>query len=154
MQALFEHYKTIIIFLHIVSAVVWVGGMIAIKFAVHPIIQTIEEPKIRLGKNLQIVGRLFNLVMPFIALSIICAVIIIEGTGYTGGFIHLKEAIWTIMTLNYTYMYIKRTLAQKSFVKGNFASAKEHMRLLPNILLPFNIVLGVVAIFLGVMLRS
>jgi len=154
MQEWFEHYKTMIIFLHILSAVVWVGGMIAIKVAVHPVIQTIEEPKIRLGKNLQIVSRLFNLVMPFIALSIICAVMIIEGTGYTGELIHLKEAIWTIMTLNYTYMYTKRTLAQKSFDQGNFVNAKEHMRLLPTILLPINIVLGVVAIFLGVMLKS
>lgn len=71
MQTFFEEYKTIIIFLHILSAVVWVGGMIAIKFAVHPVIQTIEEPKIRLGNSLRIVGRLFHLVMPFIALSLI-----------------------------------------------------------------------------------
>ena len=154
MQMWFEEYKTIIIFLHILSAVVWVGGMIAIKFAVHPVIQTIEEPKIRLGNSLRIVKRLFNLVMPFIALSFICALIIIKETGYAGGFIHLKEAIWTMMTLNYTYMYIKRTLAQKSFDQGNFVNAKEHMRLLPTILLPINIVLGVVAIFLGVMLKS
>jgi len=154
MQAFFEHYKTIIIFLHILSAVVWVGGMIAIKFAVHPVIQTIEEPKIRLGNSLHIVGRLFHLVMPFIALSLICALLIIKGTGYTGELIYLKEAIWTMMTLNYTYMYIKRTLAQKSFDQGNFVNAKEHMRLLPTILLPINIVLGIVAIFLGVMLRG
>jgi len=154
MQVWFEEYKTIIIFLHIISAVVWIGGMIAIKFAVHPVIQTIEEPKIKLGNSLRIVKRLFNLVMPFIALSLICALMIIKGAGYAGGFIHLKEAIWTIMTLNYTYMYIKRTLAQKSFDLGNFASAKEHMRLLPNILLPLNIVLGIVAIFLGVILRG
>lgn len=154
MQAFFEHYKTIIIFLHILSAVVWVGGMIAIKFAVHPMIQTIEEPKIRLGNSLRIVGRLFHLVMPFIALSLICALLIIKGTGYTSGFIHLKEAIWTIMSLNYAYMYFKRSQAQILFDQGNFASAKEHVRLLPNVLLPLNIVLGVVAIFLGVMLRS
>jgi len=154
MQAFFEHYKTIIIFLHILSAVVWVGGMIAIKFAVHPVIQTIEEPIIRLGNSLCIVKRLFNLVMPFIALSLICALLIIKGTGYTGELIYLKEAIWTMMTLNYTYMYIKRTLAQKSFNQGNFVNAKEHMRLLPTILLPINIVLGIVAIFLGVMLRG
>ena len=154
MQAWFEEYKTMIIFLHILSAVVWVGGMIAIKFAVHPVIQTIEEPKIRLEKSLRIVGRLFNLVMPFIALSLICALIIINATGYTGGFIYLKEAIWTIMTLNYTYMYIKRTLAQTLFNRGEFVRAKEIMQLLPTILLPINIVLGVVAIFLGVMLRS
>jgi uncharacterized membrane protein len=154
MQTFFEEYKTIIIFLHILSAVVWVGGMIAIKFAVHPVIQTIEEPKIRLGNSLHIVGRLFNLVMPFIALSLICALIIIKGAGYTGGFIHLKEAIWSVMTLNYTYMYIQRSKAQTLFNHGDLAGAKAKMRLLPTVLLPINIVLGIVAIFLGVMLRG
>lgn len=154
MQTWFEDYKTIIIFLHILSAVVWVGGMIAIKFAVHPVIQTIEEPNIRLGTNLRIVGRLFNLVMPFIALSLICALLIIKGAGYTGGFIHLKEAIWTVMSLNYMYMYIQRSKAQTLFNRGDLAGAKAKMRLLPTILLPINIVLGIVAIFLGVMLRG
>lgn len=58
------------------------------------------------------------------------------------------------MSLNYVYMYIKRNQAQKLFEQGNVASAKEHVRLLPTILLPLNIVLGIVAIFLGVVLRS
>lgn len=154
MQAFYEHYKTIIIFLHILSAVVWVGGMIAIKFTVHPIIQTIDDSKIRLGKNLQIVSRLFNLVMPFVALSVICAIIIIKGAGYTGGYIHLKEAIWTLMALNYAYMYAQRIKAQKLFNRGDLVKAKEMMRLLPTVLLPINIILGLLAIFLGVMLRG
>ncbi|ATB69393.1 hypothetical protein SJPD1_1283 [Sulfurospirillum diekertiae] len=154
MQALFEHYKTIILFLHIISAVIWVGGMIAIKFAVHPVIQSIEEPKIKLGKTLHIVGRLFNLVMPFIVLIVLCGFIILKGTGLSGVVVHIKESLWTIMTLNYVYMYIKRTHAQTLFDRGDFASAKEQVRLLPNVLLPLNIVLGVVAIFLGVELRG
>lgn len=153
MQALFEDYRTIILFLHTFSAVIWVGGMIAIKFAVHPVVQSIEEPKIKLGKTLQIVGRLFHLVMPFIVVIVLCAVIIIQGTGMSGTVVHIKESLWTIMTLNYAFMYTKRMQAQKLFDMGNFAGAKEHVRLLPNVLLPFNIVLGVVAIFLGVILR-
>ncbi|MDD3344510.1 MAG: hypothetical protein PHR87_13155 [Sulfurospirillaceae bacterium] len=154
MQALFEHYKTIILFLHIISAVIWVGGMVAIKFAVHPVLQSIEETNIKLGKTLHIVGRLFNLVMPFIVLIVLCGFIILKGTGLSGVVVHIKETLWTIMTLNYVYMYIKRTRAQTLFEQGNFAGAKEHVRLLPNVLLPLNIVLGSIAIFLGVMLRG
>ena len=154
MQTWFEEYKTIIIFLHILSAVVWIGGMIAIKFAVHPVVQSIEEPKIKLGKTLHIVGRLFNLVMPFIVMIALCGIIILKGTGLSGTIVYTKETLWTIMTLNYIYMYIKRTKAQKLFEEGNFASAKEQVRLLPNVLLPLNIILGIVAIFLGVMLRG
>jgi len=154
MQALFEDYRVMILFLHVFSAVIWVGGMIAIKCAVHPVLQSIEEPKIKLGKTLHIVGRLFNLVMPFIVIILLCGFIIIQGTGMSGVIVHIKETLWTIMTLNYVYMYIKRKQAQKLFDLGNLASAKEQVRLLPNVLLPLNIILGSVAIFLGVMLRG
>lgn len=154
MQEIFKNYGTIIIFLHILSAVVWVGGMIAIKFAVHPVLQTIDEPKMRLGKTLHVVGRLFNLVMPFIFLSALCGVLILKGVGYGGAIIHLKETLWTIMTVNYAYMYIKRLKAQRLFETGDIARAKETVRLLPTVLLPLNIALGLMAIFAGVLLRG
>lgn len=154
MQEIFKNYGTIIIFLHILSAVIWVGGMIAIRFAVHPSLQSIDEPKIKLGKTLQIVGRLFNIVMPFIVISAFCGILIIKGAGYSGAIVHLKEAIWTVMTLNFAYMYIKRSKAQKLYNVGDMAQAKEMVRLLPTVLLPINIVLGLMAIFAGVTLRG
>ena len=154
MKEIYENYTTIIIFMHILSAVIWVGGMIAIRFAVHPVLQSIDDAKIRLGKTLCIVKNLFNIVMPFIFISLICALIILKGAGFSGGIIHLKEAIWTVMTLNFTYMYIRRLKAQKLFDKGNFIEAKKIMSILPKILLPINIVLGLIAIFAGVLLRG
>jgi uncharacterized membrane protein len=154
MKEIYENYTSIVIFLHILAAVVWVGGMIAIRFAVHPALQSIDDVKIKLGKTLQIVGRLFNLVMPFIFVSLICALIIIIGGGYSGGIVHLKEAIWTIMTLNFFFMYAKRLKAQKLFNQGDFVKAKEAVAILPTMLLPINIVLGLVAIFAGVLLRG
>lgn len=154
MQEIFRNYGTIIIFLHLLSAVVWVGGMIAIKFAVHPVLQSIDEPKVRLGKSLRIIGRLFHIVMPFIVLSALCGIFILKGIGYSGGIIHLKEAIWTVMTLNYTYMYIRRYKAQKLYDKDELAQAKEMVNILPTVLLPINIALGLMAIFSGVLLRG
>ena len=154
MKELYENYISIVIFLHILSAVIWVGGMIAIRVSVHPALQSIDDVKIKLGKTLQIVGRLFNLVLPFIFISLICALILIIGGGFTGGIVHLKEAIWTIMTLNFFYMYIKRIKAQKLFNQGDFAKAKEAITILPTVLLPINIVLGLIAIFSGVLLRG
>ncbi len=154
MKELYENYATVVIFLHILSAVIWVGGMIVIRFAVHPSLQSIDDVKIRLGKTLEIVGKLFNIVMPFIFISLICALIIIIGGGYSGGIVHLKEAVWTIMTLNFFYMYIKRFKAQKLFNQEKFAEAKKCVAILPTILLPINIALGLVAIFAGVLLRG
>jgi len=153
MIEIYHNYANIVVFLHVFSAVIWVGGMIAIKFTVHPSLQSIDDTKIRLGKTLQIVGRLFNLVIPFILVSLITALIMIIGAGFSGALIHVKEAIWTVMTLNFIYMYIKRFKAQKHFDNDNFAEAKASVALIPNILLPINMALGIIAIFIGVMLR-
>ena len=155
---LFNAYALLIIFIHILSAVIWVGGMIAIRIAVHPSLQTIENPKIKLGKTLQIVGRLFNLVIPFILLLIITATLMAVGLGFKGTdlywLIHVKEVIWTTMTLNFIYMYRQRKIAQKLFNTGDFETAKQKASLLPNLLLPINIILGISAIFSGVILRG
>ena len=154
MKELFENYATVIIFLHILSAVIWVGGMIAIRFAVHPSLQSIDDIQIKLGKTLQIVGKLFHIVLPFILISLITALIMLIGAGFSGSVVHIKETIWTIMTLNFIYMYIKRHKAMKLFNEGDLASAKKTVSILPTILLPINIILGLIAIFFGVILRG
>jgi len=153
MKEFFSNYSTIIVFLHVVSAVVWIGGIIAIRVAVHPSLQTIDDPKIKLGKTLQIVGRLFNLVIPFIIILLATGVIF-ELAGIKTPLVHAKEAIWTIMVLNFIFMYIKRAKAQKLFNSSNLAEAKEQVKLLPTLLLPINIVLGMGAVMIGVILRG
>jgi len=155
---LFTDYSAIIVFLHIVSAVVWVGGMIVIRGAVHPSLQSIDDPKIKLGKTLQIVGRLFNIVIPFIIILIITATLMAVGLGFKGSslywLIHVKEGIWMLMVMNFIYMYIKRRKAQRLFNAGELKEAKMSVSLLPNVLLPINIVLGLLAIYAGVTLRG
>ena len=158
MSALFEHYAHTVVFVHVLGAFVWVGGMIAVRAAVHPVMQSIEEPKIKLGKTLEITGRLFNLVMPFIFLILITGLIMaiaMEGHhGANKGLFIAKEAIWSVMTLNYAFMYIKRARAWKLFRSGDLPAAKALVANIPNLLLPVNIVLGVTALWLGVSLRG
>ncbi len=153
MQEFFSNYSTILVFLHVISAVIWIGGMIAIRVAVHPALQSIEDGKVKLGKTLQIVGRLFNLVIPFILILLLTG-IIFELSGIKGTLTHIKELIWTIMTLNFIFMYIKRAKAQKLFDSGKLEDAKKCVKILPTILLPINILLGVIAILIGVILRG
>jgi len=153
MQEFFSNYSTILIFLHVVSAVIWIGGMIAIRVAVHPALQSIDDGRIKLGKTLQIVDRLFNLVIPFI-LILLATGIIFELAGIKGALTHAKEGIWTVMTINFIFMYIKRAKAQKLFNSGKLEEAKKCVNILPNILLPINIVLGMAAIMIGVILRG
>ena len=172
MASFFGTYAHEIVFLHVLGAFVWVGGMIAIRVAVHPVMQSIEDPKIRLGKTLAITGRLFNLVIPFIILIIISAVLMAVGLGFrdaavgedgtilsqsayaTYQIVHVKEVIWTIMTLNFIWMYLKRRKAQALFDAGDLPAAKAKVAIIPKILLPINIFLGVAALWLGITLRG
>lgn len=147
----------IIIFLHVLSAIVWVGGMIAIRVAVHPTMQSIEEPKIKLGKTLIIMGKLFHLVLPFIVLLLITAIMMVLQFHFEGKFASLaytKEIIWSVMGVNFGIMYLKRYKAKKLFNLGKLAEAKQQVSNIPNLLLPINILLGVVALYLGVVLRG
>jgi uncharacterized membrane protein len=97
MTELFNSYGHLMVFSHVLSAFIWVGGMIAIRVAVHPVISrggvTAEEmlqsdvmegmlePKQRLGITLQIMGRLFNLAMPFIVILFATGLIMAIATG-------------------------------------------------------------------------
>ncbi len=151
-------YSHTVVFLHVLSAFVWVGGMIAIRVAVHPVLQSMEEPKIKLGKTLEITGRLFHLVIPFIATLLATGLMMaISSKGHHGDLKSLflsKEIIWTLMTMNFTYMYIQRKAAGKLFEVEKLPEAKAKVRLIPNVLLPVNILLGILALWLGLTLRG
>ena len=172
MVEFFGSYAHEIVFLHVLSAFVWVGGMIAIRLAVHPNLQLIEDPKVRLGRTLAITGRFFNIVIPFILTIILTAVVMAVGLGFraaavdasgniisetayaTYQIVHVKEVIWMVMTANFTWMYFKRRKAQKLFDAGELPAAKETVAIIPKLLLPINIVLGIAAIWLGITLRG
>jgi len=158
MVEIFRNNAGIIVFLHVLSAFIWVGGMIIIRLAVHPSLQSIEEGKIRLGVTLTIMQKLFMLIMPFIAVLVMSAVLMAIGLGFKGtplyGIVHVKETIWTIMTINFAYMFIKRNKAQKAYEQGDMAEARSILAPIPKFLLPLNIVLGIIALYLGVTLRG
>ena len=174
MTDFFANNGHLIVFVHVLSAFVWVGGMIATRFATHPVISrggvteeqmlqsdvmvAMLEAKQRLGITLQIMGRLFNIVMPFMILLFVTGLIMAIATGGHHGELKslfiTKEILWTVMVVNFSYMYFRRARAWKLFSHGQIPQAKAQMKWIPNVLLPLNIVLGVVALGLGVTLRG
>ena len=158
MSELFNNFSTLIIFLHVLSAIIWIGGMIVIRFAVHYSMQNIEEPKIKLGRTLENLQRFFSMVIPSIIILLITAIIMILALGFKETelykFAIAKEIIWTIMTVIFIVIYMKRNKAQKAFDSGDFLSAKNHLTPLAKYLIPTNIVLGLIALILGITLRG
>ena len=154
----FKNYSSIIVFLHVISAVIWVGGMIAIRFAVHYSMQNIEEPKIKLERTLENLKRFFSLVIPAILTLLITAIIMIIGSGFKESTLYslviVKELIWSLMTIIFIIIYIKRNKAQKSFLNEDMNTTKNNLIPIANYFIPINILLGIVAIFIGVLLRG
>ena len=158
MTEFFNNFSSIIVFLHVISAVIWVGGMIAIRFAVHYSIQNIEDPKVKLGRTLENLKRFFNIVIPTIITLLITAIIMIIALGFKGTALYniviVKEIIWTIMLIIFITIYMKRNKAQKAFDNGDFANTKKQLIPIATYFIPINIVLGLIAIFLGITLRG
>ena len=154
----FKDYSSIIVFLHVISAVIWVGGMIAIRFAVHYSMQNIEEPKIKLARTLENLKRFFSMVIPAILTLLITAIIMIITLGFKETELYsvviTKEIIWFIMTFIFLIVYVKRNKAQKAFDSGDFANAKNNLLPIATYFIPVNIILGLIAIFLGITLRG
>ncbi|MDX9960181.1 MAG: hypothetical protein RBS32_01725 [Aliarcobacter sp.] len=158
MTEFFNNFSSIIVFLHVISAVIWVGGMIAIRFAVHYSMQNIEDPKVKLGRTLENLKRFFNIVIPTIITLLITAIIMIVALGFKGTALYniviVKEIIWTIMLIIFITIYMKRNKAQKAFDNGDFANTKKQLIPIATYFIPINIILGLVAIFLGITLRG
>jgi uncharacterized membrane protein len=154
---LFGNYPQLIIFIHVISAVVWIGGMIAMRYAAHYAFQSIEDPKERLRKTANALKRLFVLVAPFTILLVATAMIMAIAMGLHHGaykaMTMAKEGLWTVMFINYLAMVIRRNQAQRLLDNGNFDGAKAKLGLIGTYMVPLNIILGVIAIYLGVVLR-
>lgn len=168
---LFWEYKEIIVFLHVISAVIWVGGMVAMRFAAHHSFAHIEDAQLKLERIAHALKRLFSIVWPFVIILIITAVIMAVGWNFRGeavdadgnvisetamfiyNLVHLKEVLWMLMAMNLGGMMYTRSKAQKLLAQGSTDLAKRKLELIGKYMVPVNIVLGLGAIYLGVVLR-
>ena len=157
MRELFFVSPSLIIFLHVLSAIIWVGGMITMRFVIHYSMNNIIEPKIKIERTLDNLKRFFNLMIIFIFILLITAIIMILGLSFKGTplyhFVLIKEGIWMIMTGVFIFIYIKRNKAQKAYNLGDMLNAKSHLESISKHM-PINIVLGLLGLYFGITLRG
>lgn len=160
MEFFISEYGRLIIFFHVISAVIWVGAMIGIRVAVHPSLQKISDPMIRIPRSLEVMKRLFLFMIPVVFLLLLTALLLIVGFDFKHSAPELypvvlaKEAIWTVMTVNLIMMLVRRKKAEKAFYLQQNDLLAKNLTLITKYMLPANILLGIVAIYLGVVLRG
>jgi uncharacterized membrane protein len=170
MTDLFWENRTFIVFLHVISAVIWVGGMIAMRYATHQSLMHLES-RVRLERVSHALKRLFTIAMPSAIIIIITAVIMAvglafraaavgpdgtvldEGQFFIYNIVHVKEAVWMLMVANLGAMMYLRAKAAKALIASDLESAKAKLGLIGKYMVPVNIALGVAAIYMGVFLR-
>jgi len=155
MNEFFAEYRIIIVFLHVISAVVWVGGMIIMRFAVHYSFAHLEGPE-KLQRTSHALKNLFILVSPFIITLLASALIMATAMGLhfsdMSKLTIAKEAIWFIMAINFAVMAWRRSRAQKNINIGEYTKARAYIEPIGKYMVPLNIILGIIAIYLGVSL--
>jgi uncharacterized membrane protein len=156
--SIFHSFPALIVFLHVLSAIIWVGGMIAIRFAVHYSMAKIDDPSIKLGRILHYLQNFFKMVIPSIFILLITAIIMIFAFNFKETNFHyvvvFKEVVWMTMAAIFAVIYSKRSKAQKAFYNKDFKKAKEYLMPIATWMIPVNIFLGVVALYIGVTLRG
>ena len=138
------------------------------RFATHQSLQNIESVPERIERSAQALKRLFTIVAPFVLILILTAVIMAVGYGFRdaadhglnsyGAFIynivHVKEGIWLVMTINFIAMVLRRNKAVNLIKNGDLIAAASLLKFIGKYMVPLNIALGLVAIYLGVFLRN
>jgi len=64
-------------------------------------------------------------------------------------FSHAKEGIWSVMFINLVVMMRRRNRAEKALKDSDVLLAKKQLEFIGKYQVPTNIVLGVIAIFIG-----
>jgi uncharacterized membrane protein len=159
-------YTNEVIFLHVISAVMWVGGMMAILVITKTAHKTVSDER-RLSGRAKLIKSYFKFLIPFIILSVITAIFMALGYkdnafGEDGfvldmrsaeiyKYITMKGSIWGAMVLN---MWLMIWVISKIDTEGcKVQKASDCMWIVNTYLLPMNIILGLIAIYIGVSIR-
>jgi len=157
-KTFYEEFAFIILPLHNIASMVWIGGMIMFIVAVYPSAKQIPNEKVMIRTSLRTFRRYFNFLFPFIMILAITGVIMEIGQGYEtknptlGAIVGTKEAIWVLMFMNFLLGYYKIIEAKKRCLASDSEHAKDNIRLIAHYLFTINIFLGLTALYFGMIL--
>lgn len=159
-------YTNQVIFIHVLSAVIWVGGMVAIFIITKTAHKTVSDER-RLAGRAALIKNYFRFLIPFILTLLLSAVFM--ALGYQDNaldddgfildnksfeiykYVTMKGSIWIAMVMNMLLMVWIISKAEKKDCAVQ--KATDCMWLVNTYLLPINIIMGTIAIYIGVSIR-
>lgn len=144
---------SIAIVLHLLSAVIWVGGMLFAHQVLRPVAAELLDPPLRQPLWVGVFTRFFPLVWGAIILIPVSGYWMIfnvfGGFGSVGIYVHLMQAIGWLMIVLFLYVYfvpfqqLKAAVAEKAWLNG-----KAHIDRIRDVV-GINMILGLITIAIG-----
>ncbi|WP_424192206.1 CopD family protein [Ampullimonas aquatilis] len=139
---------TLLILLHLLAAIVWVGGMVFAHFCLRPASMELA-PAVRIPLMIAALGRFFNLVIGAIVILLFSGVYLLMmrgGMAHVPLGIHLMLGLGVLMMLifGHIYMGVFRRARQMSTTADWVGAAGKLNQI--RVLVAINMMLGVVAI--------
>ncbi|MCH9814516.1 MAG: hypothetical protein K0U47_11315 [Epsilonproteobacteria bacterium] len=160
MSTFYYNFASIILPIHIISAVIWVGAMVGYVVSTYPSIKQIPNKKLMVRTSIRTLRRLSQLIIVVSIILGITGVMIAIGASYgdkdplLAAIINTKEALWIFMFLNTIVIFYKVLQSKQKCMASDAAGAKDNVRLISNYLIMVNIFLGLTATYFGMMLRN
>ncbi len=139
--------------LHILSVIVWIGGMFFAHIALRPVVASLLEPPIRLQLMAQVLERFFLWVWIAVILLWITGIWIIfgffDGMASVKISIHIMLTLAILMTVLYIYIFfIPFPNLKREISAENFQQAGKHLAKIRSII-GFNLLLGIITVIIA-----
>jgi uncharacterized membrane protein len=157
---MFSDFSRIIVFLHVTSAALLIGSLFVMRFIIQPVEVDVPDIKIKFTSCMKMLKRYMIVTAPLMGIIIVTSLFMHLGLGFKSGnpttyvMVHTKEALWTFITFNFIYMYLKYVKAKKGFDEENYIEVEENVILMVRYLIPLNLVLAIISVYFGVVLRG
>lgn len=145
---------SVMIALHTLSVVVWVGGMFFAYMALRPVAATLLEPPLRLPLWVQTFTKFFPWVWTAIGLLLVTGYVMLfqrfGGFGTSPLYVHLMQGIGIVMMAIFLHVFfapygrLKRAVAAQDWPAGGKALGQIRQ------LIGLNLILGLVTTVVGV----
>jgi uncharacterized membrane protein len=136
-----------LLFFHILSAVVWVGGMFFAHQMLRPALAPLD-PAVRLALWRRVFQRFFGWVWICVVL-LLASGFAMQGLGVDGLHVHIMEGLGIVMVLAFGHLYFAPWRRFRRAVDGgDFAAAAAQLNQIRRIV-EFNLVLGLIVVVVG-----
>jgi uncharacterized membrane protein len=137
----------LLLLLHILSAVIWVGGMFFAHQMVRPSVAPLDAP-VRLGLWRRIFDKFFSWVWAAIIL-LLASGLTMQGMGVDGLHVQIMEGLGIVMMLAFGHLYFAPWQRFRRAVDGaDFTTAAAQLNQIRRIV-EFNLALGLIVVVIG-----